>query len=144
MDIKIKQIHIQYRTCILHASLSTFLQTGLCFGVLFVCFCGWGFFCVNWCWTDVISQYSYCGSSTELAINSIKVILCSFPFFPLTSLVEKGYDGNVKKITKFIINLSYCLLIKKINSSKQTKSLKLDYFIPILCVLLKYDFPYFI
>lgn len=114
----------------------------------FVCLFLWlGLFffcCVNWCWTDVISQYSYCGSSTELTINSIKVILCSFPFFPLTSLVEKGYDGNVKKITKFIINLSYSLLIKKINSSKQTKSLKLDYFIPILCVLLKYDFPYFI
>lgn len=144
MDIKIQQIHIQYTICIPYASLLPFSQTGLCVGVLFVSFCGWGFFSVDWCWTDVISQYSYCGSSTELAINSIKVILCSFPFFPLTSLVERGYDGNVKKITKFVINVYYCLLMKTINSSRQTKFVKLDYFILILCVLLKYGFPCFI
>lgn len=43
MYIKIQQIHIQYMTCIPYASLMPFLQTGLCVGVLFVCFCGWVF-----------------------------------------------------------------------------------------------------
>lgn len=44
MDIKIQQIHIQYMTCIPYVSLSPFLQIGLCFGVLFVCFRDWGGF----------------------------------------------------------------------------------------------------
>lgn len=60
-----------------------------------------------------------------LAINSIKVPLC---FIPLISLAERGNHGNVKKITKFVINVSCCSLMEKINSSMQTESVKLDYF----------------
>lgn len=44
------------------------------------------------------------------------------------------------EMSKLIINVSYCFLMKKINSSRQTKSVNLDYFIPILCILLKYNF----
>lgn len=59
-------------------------------------------------------------------------------FFPLISLVERGDRGNVKKITKFVIKVSYCSLIEKINSRRRFDSQKLDYFLFQSCVSFSY------